>query len=88
MGLHLRSGRRSLTFRILRFTFSSYGHWSSDYAAALWIRIYRGGHTEGPNQTMKLTATVMRFGDAFLIASFLSLQADLSASGRSLSFSR
>jgi hypothetical protein len=37
---------------------------------------------------MKLTATVLRFGDAFLIARFLSPQRCLSASGRSLSFSR
>jgi hypothetical protein len=36
---------------------------------------------------MKLTATVLRFGDAFLMASLLSLQIDLSPSGRSLSYS-
>jgi hypothetical protein len=41
-----------------------------------------------PNQTMKLTATVQRSGDAFLIARFLSLRVSLSAGGRSLSFSR
>jgi hypothetical protein len=34
---------------------------------------------------MKLTATVLRFADAFLMASFLSPQRCLSASGRSLS---
>jgi hypothetical protein len=39
-------------------------------------------------KTMKLTATVLRFADAFLIASFLSQRCCLSASGRSLSFSR
>ena len=42
------------------------------------------GHL-GPNQTMKLTATLVRFGDAFLRASFLSSQTDLCPSGRSLS---
>jgi hypothetical protein len=40
------------------------------------------------NQTMKLTATVLRFGGAFLVATFLSPQIGLSPSGRSLSFSR
>jgi hypothetical protein len=40
------------------------------------------------NQTMKLTATVLRFSDASLVAPFLSLRAYLSPSGRSLSFSR
>jgi hypothetical protein len=37
---------------------------------------------------MKLTATSVRFGDVFLVASFLSSQIGLSPSGRSLSFSR
>ena len=37
---------------------------------------------------MKLTATVQRFGDTFVIATFLSPQIGLSPSGRSLSFSR
>jgi hypothetical protein len=37
---------------------------------------------------MKLTATAMRFGDAFLIATFLPLQIGLSPSGRSLAFFR
>jgi hypothetical protein len=37
---------------------------------------------------MKLTATAMRFGDAFLMAIFLSLRRCLSPGGRSLSFSR
>jgi hypothetical protein len=37
---------------------------------------------------MKLTATAMRFEDAFLIANFLSPQIGLSLTGRSLSFSR
>jgi hypothetical protein len=37
---------------------------------------------------MKLTATVTRFGDAFLVATFLAPQIGLSAGGRSLSFSR
>jgi hypothetical protein len=37
---------------------------------------------------MKLTATAMRFEDAFLVASFLLLQTGLSPSGRSLSLSR
>ena len=41
-----------------------------------------------PNQTMKLTATAMSFGDATFSASFLSLRSSLSPSGRSLSFSR
>jgi hypothetical protein len=40
------------------------------------------------NQTMKLTATTVRFGDAFLVATFLPTQIGLSPSGRSLSFSR
>jgi hypothetical protein len=40
------------------------------------------------NQTMKLTATISRFGDAFLSATFLSPQIGLSPSGRSLSCSR
>ena len=40
------------------------------------------------NQTMKLTSTFARFGDAFLVASFLSPRRWLCASGRSLSFSR
>jgi hypothetical protein len=40
------------------------------------------------NQTMKLTATATRFGNAFLIATFLFLQIGLSPCGRSLSFSR
>jgi hypothetical protein len=44
--------------------------------------------TPASNQTMKLTATVVRFADAFLSASFLSLRAYLSAGGRSLSCSR
>jgi hypothetical protein len=44
--------------------------------------------TRSSNQTMKLTATVLRFGDAFLTLRFLSVRAYLSASGRSLSFSR
>jgi hypothetical protein len=37
---------------------------------------------------MKLTATVLRLGVALLIASLLPLRAGLSASRRSLSFSR
>jgi hypothetical protein len=37
---------------------------------------------------MKLTATFAGFGDAILVASFLSPQIGLSPSGRSLSFSR
>jgi hypothetical protein len=37
---------------------------------------------------MKLTATVLCFGDAFLLASFLSPQIRLGPGGRSLSFSR
>jgi hypothetical protein len=37
---------------------------------------------------MKLTATAVRFGDAFLMTSFLSPQIGLSDSGRSLSYSR
>ena len=37
---------------------------------------------------MKLTATAVRFGDAFLSASFLLSQLSLCLSGRSLSFSR
>ena len=40
------------------------------------------------NQTMKLTATVLRFDEAFLMTTFLSLRVDLSPGGRSLSFSR
>jgi hypothetical protein len=37
---------------------------------------------------MKLTATALCFGDAFLMASFLPSQIGLSPGGRSLSFSR
>jgi hypothetical protein len=37
---------------------------------------------------MKLTATVLRFGDAFLVATFLPPQICLSAGGRSLSYFR
>jgi hypothetical protein len=37
---------------------------------------------------MKLTATAVRFGNAFLMTTFLSLQIGLSDGGRSLSFSR
>jgi hypothetical protein len=37
---------------------------------------------------MKLTATFARFGDAFLVATFLLSQIGLSLGGRSLSFSR
>jgi hypothetical protein len=37
---------------------------------------------------MKLTATALRFGDAFLAANFLSPQIGLCPNGRSLSFSR
>jgi hypothetical protein len=37
---------------------------------------------------MKLTATVMRFGDAFLMTSFLSPLRCLCPGGRSLSLSR
>jgi hypothetical protein len=37
---------------------------------------------------MKLTATVLRFGDAFLTTSFLSPLRCLSSGGRSLSYSR
>ena len=44
--------------------------------------------TLSSNQTMKLTATVMRFGDTVLTASFPSPQIGLSLSGRSLSFFR
>jgi hypothetical protein len=40
------------------------------------------------NQTMKLTATFVRFGDAFLLATFLCPQTGLNPRGRSLSFSR
>jgi hypothetical protein len=43
---------------------------------------------DSPNQTMKLTATVLRFGDAFLVASFLSPRNCLSPGGRSLSLFR
>ena len=39
-------------------------------------------------KAMELTSTVLRFGDAFADATFLSLRAGPSASGRSLSFSR
>jgi hypothetical protein len=46
------------------------------------------GITHWPNQAMKLTATAVRLGHAFLSASFLSLRAGLCPSGRSLSFSR
>jgi hypothetical protein len=37
---------------------------------------------------MKLTATFVRFGDAFPVANFLPPQLGLGPSGRSLSFSR
>jgi hypothetical protein len=37
---------------------------------------------------MKLTATAVRFGDAFLIASLLSPRAGVCVGGRSLSLSR
>jgi hypothetical protein len=37
---------------------------------------------------MKLTATAVRVGDAFLVATFLPPQIGLSPDGRSLSFSR
>ena len=37
---------------------------------------------------MKLTATVTRFGDAVVVATFLFLQTGLRPGGRSLSFSR
>jgi hypothetical protein len=37
---------------------------------------------------MKLTATAMRFDDAFLVANFLPPQIGFSPGGRSLSFSR
>jgi hypothetical protein len=37
---------------------------------------------------MKLTATARRFGDAFLVATFLSPQIGRSLGGRSLSCSR
>jgi hypothetical protein len=37
---------------------------------------------------MKLTATEVRFGDAFIVATFLPPQICLSPSGRSLSFTR
>jgi hypothetical protein len=50
------------------------------------LSTWYGKHSS--NQTMKLTATAMRFEDAFLIATFLSPQIGLSPSGRSLSFSR
>jgi hypothetical protein len=40
------------------------------------------------NQTMKLTATVLRFGDALVLTSFLSPRLHVRPSGRSLSFSR
>jgi hypothetical protein len=40
------------------------------------------------NQTMKLTATLVRFGHAFLSTTFLSPKIGLSPGGRSLSFSR
>jgi hypothetical protein len=40
------------------------------------------------NQTMKLTATFARFGEAFIVTSFLPLLILLSPSGRSLSCSR
>ena len=43
---------------------------------------------EGPNQTMKLTATCVRFGHAVVEATFLSPQIGLCPSGRSLSCSR
>jgi hypothetical protein len=37
---------------------------------------------------MKLTATFPRFGDAFLVATFLPRQIGLSPGGRRLSYSR
>jgi hypothetical protein len=37
---------------------------------------------------MKLTATVLRFADAVLVATFLTAQVCLSPGGRSLSYSR
>ena len=46
----------------------------------------RATHTS--NQTMKLTATLTRFADAFLVSTFLPAQIGLSPSGRSLSYSR
>ena len=44
--------------------------------------------TRRPNQTMKLTATVLRLEDAFLVATSLSLRVERSPGGRSLSYSR
>jgi hypothetical protein len=41
-----------------------------------------------PNQTMKLTATAVRFGQHFLMINLLSPQIGPSAGGRSLSCSR
>jgi hypothetical protein len=49
---------------------------------------YRVFEQSSSNQAMKLTATTVRFGDAFLVTVFLSPQIGLSPSGRSLSFSR
>ena len=49
---------------------------------------YLIGMTATSNQTMKLTATVLRFGDAFPVATFLSPLISLSPGGLSLSFSR
>jgi hypothetical protein len=40
------------------------------------------------NQTMKLTATALRFADGLLLTSFLSPRLHVSPRGRSLSFSR
>jgi hypothetical protein len=56
-------------------------YWIDIPAASLMQR-------DASNQTMKLTATVPRFIDAFLVVTFLSPQIGLSLGGRSLSFSR
>ena len=44
--------------------------------------------TRSSNQTMKLTATAVRFGETFLVINSLPLRFTLSVSGGGLSFSR
>jgi len=44
--------------------------------------------TRASNQTMKLTATAVRFGETFLVINSLPLRFTLCVSGGSLSFSR
>ena len=53
-----------------------------------YISRYRVFEQSPSNQAMKLTATAMRFGDAFRMISFLLPQIGLCPRGRSLSFSR